>query len=646
MKRTTTPLFTRCLSGALAILIPVQVTLSCAPPGHTQESLSRVQGKTELDFERRNLDSSTDTSPGEGWGDRSDGNKTTTDWLATRFPEFVNGFKEVPAEFPGLGYDTVLVPIGDTDLKLTTSPPERKGEPPQIEISLKAPSNTDKNDDDAKRPSFPLNPGKLKTKPEVQSDVQKRLVEREKTAKDRQGALGKQVAQSEAKQKQAPQGALGKAVGGAQGEHSQAAGDIKTSLEKTVADATTGTDAPPPADATVGTDTGPGLPPNGIPGTRGEKLARTRERAGEAAAANKNPFSKDLAQAAKGLLDDAEKKAREGNTNQSDEKEKEARRLVDLAGIPPQNMPPKPPKGERPAGPEAPINERRGEALALGLDLHDAADVLSEGGFSGLSEKTRRAAAIAIDVAIGVARFGALLDIPLSVMEAFGGLTLEATADGGIGFREATKLEMAFGFAAVAAAGLAFGAGGWTAVVGGAVIGGITKGAAKGLQRRLGKGPAKKAAEEAAEKAPKIVKKLGSNEVKELEKALLDIKKPPKTRQQMIDSFVEGDIKRKVTVPGENLVVYRWWGGGEGKAGPIGHFVTPEFFSDSESARKALAIKPEWSDMSRVDKHILPEGTVYFSGKAAPQFPQEELPGGSVQFLIINPGKALGGTSQ
>jgi|GEM_PF-6512347 len=634
MKRTTTPFLTRCLSGALAVLIPIQVTLSCAPPGRVQESLSRVQGnKTDLMFDMQKSDSSTDTSPGEGWGDRSDGNKTTTDWLATRFPEFVNGFREVPAEFPGLGYDTVLVPIGDTDLKLTTSPPERKGEPPQIEISLKAPSNTDKNDDDAKRPSFPLNPANLKTKPEVQSDVQKRLVEREKTAKDRQGTLGKQVAQSEAKQKQAPPGALGKAVGSAEGEHGQAAGDIKTSLEKTVADATSGTDAPPPADATAGTDTGPGLPANGIPGTRGEKLARTRERANEAAAAEKNPFSKDLAQAAKGLLDDAEKKAREGNPNKADEKEKEARRLVDLAGIPPERMPPRRPKGEKPAGPEAPINERRGEAMGLGLDLYEAADDLSKGGFSGLSEKTRRAAAIAIDVGIGVARFGALFDLPLSVMEAFGGLTLEANKDGTIGFREATKLEMAFGFAAVAAAGLAFGAGGWTAVVGGAVIGGITKGAAKGLQRRLGKGPAKKAAEEAAKDAPKVVEKLGSEGLTALEEVLRKLFPGPQNErrvQRIIDAFEAGTIERMV-IPPEGLTVQRWH---DDRSPRLGGWVSTEKFPDAGIAREKLAVLDHWSDMKyNIELRLKPD-TVVFTGIVSPQGPYK---GGATQIYVPTP---------
>lgn len=633
MKRTPTPFLTRCLSGALAVLIPLQVTLSCAPPGRARESLSRVQGnKTDLMFDTQKSDTSTDTSPGEGWGDRSDGNKTATNWAVEKFgPEYAYGLKEVPAEFPDLGYEKVWVAMGDTGLKLNASPPEKKGEPPQIEISLKAPSNTDKEDDE-KRPSFPLNPGKLKTKTEVQSDVQKRLVEREKTAKERQGTLGKQSAQSEAKQKQAPPGELSKAVGGAEGEHGQAAGDIKGSLEKTVADARSGdTPSNPPSDPDVGAS--PGLPPNGIPGKRGEKLARTRERADEEAAAGKNPFSKDLAKAAKGLLDDAEKKAREGNPNKADEREKEARRLVDLAGIPPENMPPKPPKGEKPKGPNAPINERRGEAMGLGLDLYEAADDLSKGGFGGISEKTRKAAAIAIDVAIGVARFGALFDIPLSVMEAFGGLTLEATANGGIGFRTATKLEMAFGFAAIAGAGLAFAAGGWAAVAGVSVIG-IAKGAAKGLERRLGKGAAKTAAEEAAAKASKVVEKLDSEGLEELEKALhKKFTEPDDAHRitEVIDAFDVGTIQSKVLAPGENIVVTRYYDGPNRKFGP---WVTPEVFSSTEEAREKLAVLDSWSGMTNSSKFELKEGTRYFSGKTAPQGPYK---GGSIQFYLPDP---------
>lgn len=499
MKSTTTPLLTRCLSGVLAVLMPLQLTLSCAPPGRGQESLSRVQGsKTDLQFDTQKSDTSTDTSPGEGWGDGSDGNGEARDFMMQFGPEWEPGFRIEPAfKHPSIDYGEVYVPLEGTDLKLKASPPEKKGEPPQIEITLGAPSNPDKNDDEGKRPSFPLNPGKLKTKPEALKDVEKRLTEREKTTKERKGTLGKQVAESEAKQKQAPPGALGKAVGAAQGEHGQAAGDIKGSLEKTVADATSGSDTPPPPEPTGGTDTGPGLPPNGIPGARGEKLARTRERANEAAAADKNPFSKDLAKAAKGLLDDAEKKAREGNPNKADEKEKEARRLVDLAGIPPENMPPKRPKGEPPPGPGAPIGERRGAAMGVGLDLYDAADDLTEAGLPELGEKTRKAAAIAIDVAIGVARFSAFFDVPFSVMEAFGNVTLDVDDDGNPYLREPTGIERSI---AVVSLGLIAG----SAVLGGGV-GGVVAAGVIGKMGKVIRGAEKtraleKAALEAAEK--------------------------------------------------------------------------------------------------------------------------------------------------
>jgi Bacterial EndoU nuclease len=517
-------LTSRGISSLLAILLPAQITLSCAPPARTFEPPSHVLGRSDLDLDRSTSDNSTDTSPGEGWADGGSGNQEAKDWVGQFGPEYAPGYRVEKDYIPGIGLVDVFVPLDDAGLKVSASPPEKKGEPPEIRITLGKTSDPDKKDDDKSRPSFPLNPSKLKSSEDVRGDVQKRLGEREKEAKSREGKLGDQLAASREKKEKEKKGQLGDAVDNAKQDHSQKADDIGNSLQQ-VAGNTPPSDTPSSA--------------NDLPGPRGEQIAQDRARAAAVAADPKNPFSTDFAAAANTLLDEATTHVRNGNTAKADEERKQADKLITLGSLPPESLPPKRPIG-RPAGPLSSPSEKRGEAANVGLSLYDAAASLSKSGLADAASKARQAASIAIDVAIGVARFDALFDLPFSVMEAFAGVTLEAGPDGSVGFRESTNLEKAFAFAALGAAGVAFAAGGWSAVVGAGVVGGLSKAMGKGLGRRLALREAEAAAEAAAKRAGAVVSaadNLGVKTASDLEKLGVNLASPKRK-----DHILYGDI--------------------------------------------------------------------------------------------------------
>ena len=274
--------------------------------------------------------------------------------------------------------------------------------------------------------------------------------------------------------------------------------------------------------------------------------------------------------------------------------------------------------------------------MRTGLGLYDAASSLQGSGLADIASKTRTAARVMLEVAIGAARISSLLDLPLSVMEAFGGVTLSVDASDGVFFRDATYLEMAFGVAALGAAGLAFGAGGWTAVVGAGIVGGLGKAVSKGLEGRLGVKIAEELGDELPKVGAKVVEKLDNDGVELLQKWLR--KKFPASEDRVIsiiDAFVPGTIRRRVAPHDELIQVNRWF---DEENGRFGSWVTPENFLDANEARQKLSVLDKWSGMKQKATFTLRPGSEFFSGKVAAQAPYK---GGAEQFFLLDPDNSL-----
>jgi len=213
---------------------------------------------------------------------------------------------------------------------------------------------------------------------------------------------------------------------------------------------------------------------------------------------NEGNGDKKLTGLARKTLEKADEKAQGGDLAGADKRRKAAQDLADAAAC--QGCKP-PPAGPAPKDSEPPstfnANDERSHAYDMSTDLYDAANDLDDAGLPEVADETRKAAAKAMNVALGLARISNLFDIPLSAAEAFGGVTVDLDDDGNPRVREATKAER---IVAVVSLGIIAGAAVLGAGVGGVVaagvigkIGNVLRGADK--SRAL-----EKAALEAAEK--------------------------------------------------------------------------------------------------------------------------------------------------
>jgi hypothetical protein len=80
---------------------------------------------------------------------------------------------------------------------------------------------------------------------------------------------------------------------------------------------------------------------------------------------------------------------------------------------------------------------------------------------------------------------------------------------------------------------------------------------------------------------------------------------------------------------GQDLILYRYWGGG---AGPISHWWTPSCPRGPMQARYDLAIRPEWNNtMQNISRIRVPRGTTIYEGYVGAQ---GHLTGGGIQIYI------------
>lgn len=638
--------FRKSLATLLAAALPFQLISSCGPSSPRREQVSHALGKTELDFERQH-DPSTSLREGGGWSSAREAserygadvhNHVAPQVYSRMTVVYVCVGDECNSDLP---HDLPSTPFGygvqDHNVRIYldgTVPKKGQGAPYIAKRDGPQPGGDSSDSDHKNRPGFPLNPSNLKTRVEVDSDIATRLSERESKATRGLAELEGQLNRSGKKGGAAPKGGLKTETEDAKGRHSKSAGTIGDVIDKS--------------------GSAPSQSKGPLPGSLGTDLEETRKEAKRLGSAPSHDHSGEAAREASDLLDDAEKEAREGNIARADALLREGKWLTSIAGRGPGSTPEPAPQGPIPPndGPSDSVppasnsdethrrttrtpSETRSEAMRVGLSLYDASGELRAFGLHEIADKAIAAGHFLIEVAIGAARLSSAVDLPLSVMEVFGGVTLGVNASGDLAFREITMLEKAFAFAALGAAGLAFGAGGWAGVVGVGVIGGIGKAATKGLERKFGLGAATKAAEEAAEKAPIVVEKLDDEGIKLLEEALRAQNRRPEKVNEAINSFLEGSIVKEVSK--KDRIVYRYHDNNV-KANPIGSYVTPEVFPDIETARKALAIDPRWNDMTKVEKLIIPEGTTFFSGTTAPQ---GGFPGGAVQYFLTDFGASL-----
>lgn len=137
----------------------------------------------------------------------------------------------------------------------------------------------------------------------------------------------------------------------------------------------------------------------------------------------------------------------------------------------------------------------KSKSYSAARNLYDAANDLDKTGFSGLANDARKSATILLNIALGLARFSTVVDLPFNVLEALTQKTIVFDESGVPQMVEASTIEISFAVGTLALTAAAVATVGWPATL--AV--GIMAGLGKTVEKQIAKHSAEKAALVAAE---------------------------------------------------------------------------------------------------------------------------------------------------
>jgi hypothetical protein len=145
------------------------------------------------------------------------------------------------------------------------------------------------------------------------------------------------------------------------------------------------------------------------------------------------------------------------------------------------DLQPSPPGSPAPPGSDL-ETEQRANAQNIGLELCRAANSLNNSGFPNLSSSLRITAGDLLNFGLGLARSSKLLDLPLNLIEAFAGKTIEFNDSGDLVTRDSTTNERVFAVLEVTLTVGALMSGGLSALLGAGILSAIDKETAKKLE--------------------------------------------------------------------------------------------------------------------------------------------------------------------
>jgi hypothetical protein len=234
--------------------------------------------------------------------------------------------------------------------------------------------------------------------------------------------------------------------------------------------------APPPRPLPPGLGSQPNTPSTA---PLGQKVRRTYFHL-EFAKTNASPDNQLLIDIAQETFNKADQLCAIGDLENGNQALESVDTLTQAALSP--DLRPSPPGSPAPPGSASEV-EQRANAQNTGLDLYGVANSLNNAGFSNLASSIRVTAEDLLNFGLGLARSSKLLDLPLNLVEAFAGKTLEFSESGELVVREATTIERVFAVLDVALTIGVLITGGLPALLGAGVLSVIDKETAKKLEK-------------------------------------------------------------------------------------------------------------------------------------------------------------------